>query len=110
MMRDNFKTKLSKDEFKVLADMLLNFDLLLIADYDVREMTMLIMTQVLRRMSNTMVKFHYTNHGIKVSLKLKQGEAAAMRYVLSHFEASGHAEVVREALIYELHKYFGSRS
>lgn len=88
--------------------MLLNFDLLLIADYDVREMTMLIMTQVLRRMSNTMVKFHYTNHGIKVSLKLKQGEAATMRYVLSHFEASGHAEVVRESLIYKLHQYFGS--
>jgi hypothetical protein len=107
MQRDNFKTKLSKDEFKVLADMLLNFDLLLIADYDVREMTMLIMTQVLRRMSNTMVKFHYTNHGIKVSLKLKQGEAATMRYVLAHFETVGHGEVIREALLYSLHKYFG---
>jgi len=108
MMRDNFKIKLSKDEFKALADMLLNFDLMLIAGFDEREMTMLIMTQVLRRMHNSMVKFHYTNHAIKVSLKLKQGEAAAMRYVLSHFETAGHGEVIREAMIYSLHTYFGA--
>jgi len=107
MIRDSFKVKLSKDEYTVLHDMLLNFDLLLIADFDVREMAILIMTAVMKRMNNSMLKFAWTNHGIKVSLKLKQGEAATMRYVLSHFEASGHAEVVREGLVYELHKYFG---
>ena len=107
MQRDSFKIKLSKDEYTVLHDMLLNFDLMLIDGFDVREMCILIMTAVMKRMNNSMIKFAWTNHGIKVSLKLKQGEAATMRYVLSHFECSGHAEVVRESLIYKLHQYFG---
>jgi len=107
MNRDSFKVKLSKDEYTVLHEMLIHFDLLLIAEFDVREMCILILTQVLKRMNNSMLKFAWTNHGVKVSLKLKQGEAAAMRYVLSHFETAGHGEVIREALLYSLHKYFG---
>ena len=101
MFKTHFKTKLKYDEYRALTGMLLNCDVQSIESDDVREMLILIMASVVKRMVAKL-----DNGSEMVSLKLKKGEAAALRYVLNYLNVDGYLLMVRNDLIYKLHIYF----
>lgn len=101
MFKTHFKIKLKKDEYRALTGMLLNCDVRGIENDDVREMLILIMASVVRRMVTKL-----ESGSEMVSLKLKKGEAAALRYVLNYLNVDGYLLMVRNDLIYKLHIYF----
>ncbi len=113
--------KITKKEMATLVMMLERFNTLIIEDSDIRMMVTAIMAPLYKRLVDrlfrlTSADFDYAQSataGRNNSLKLKPGEASALRYVLDRMPQSdrSHIEVIyeetlRDRLLWDIDRWY----
>lgn len=103
----DFKMKLNRDAVQALVVMLVRFDVMLIDDVLQRNMVVMIMVKVVKKLVGMSMRFHKDVAMQRLyKLSLKPGEAAALMLTLSLVRVGGYEEVIKDKVMYELNGYF----
>jgi hypothetical protein len=108
--------KITEKEMATLVMMLDGFNTLIIEDNDIRMMVTAIMAPLYKRLVDRLFRLRSTidpNSKRAYSLKLKPGEASALRYVLDRMHQSDRSKIeaiyeqsLRDRLLWDIDRWY----